>query len=66
MSKGQTSFAEKARKAAQRKSDMRHVRVVKSVENPATGAIRFSDRMVAVPSDVDIDEFLKETEAQES
>lgn len=63
MAKGQTSFAEKAKKAADRKSDMRHVRVVKSVQNPETGSIRFSDRMVAVPSDVDLDEYLKESES---
>jgi hypothetical protein len=66
MAKGRTSFAEKAKKAGKRKTEMRHVRVVKGVKTPETGTIRFSDRMVAVPSDADLDEFLKESQSQES
>ncbi len=58
MAKGQRSFADKARKQAERKEGKQHVRVIKSVKDPDTGAVRFSDRVVAVPADANMDEHL--------
>ncbi len=58
MAKGQRSFADKASRHAERKAEKRNVRVVKSVKDPDTGVVRFSDRMVAVPSDANIDGYL--------
>ena len=58
MAKGQRSFADKARKHAERKVGTQHVRVIKSVRDPDTGAVRFSDRIVSVPPDANIDERL--------
>ncbi|UCD39137.1 MAG: hypothetical protein JSW54_06560 [Fidelibacterota bacterium] len=65
MAKGQTSFAEKAKKAAERKADTRPVRIIKSTKATDTGAVRFSDRMVAVPSDANLDEYLKKMVEEE-
>lgn len=58
MAKRSKSFADKARRHAERKAEMRHVRVVKSMKDPDTGAVRFSDRMVSVPSDANMEEYL--------
>ena len=58
MAKRSKSFAEKASRHAERKAEKRNVRVVKSVKDPDTGAVRFFDRMVAVPGDANIDEYL--------
>jgi len=65
MVKGQTSFAEKAKKAAERKTDVRHIRIIKSTRAADTGAVRFADRMVAVPSDANLDEYLKKMVEEE-
>ncbi|MFB0515158.1 MAG: DUF4295 family protein [Candidatus Neomarinimicrobiota bacterium] len=67
MAKGKRSFADKARKYAERsKAERRYVRVVKSVKDSDTGAVRFSERMVAVPSDVNIDEYLRQVVEEEN
>ena len=58
MAKGKRSFADKVRKHAERKTERQHVRVIRSVRDPDTGAVRFSDCVVAVPSDVNMDEYL--------
>jgi|GEM_PF-5913336 len=58
MAKGQRSFADKARKHAERKEKTQHVRVIKSVRDPDTGAVRFLDHVVAVPGDANMDEHL--------
>jgi len=65
MAKGDKSFAAKARKQARSKAETRHVRVISSAKDPGTGAVRFSDRMVAVPADADLDEYLKKVVAGE-
>ena len=65
MAKGQTSFSDKAKKAAERKIEKRHVRVIKSVKDADTGAIRFSDRMVPIPSDEDMDAYLSKVVSEE-
>ncbi len=64
MAKGQKSFAEKARKQAERKEGMQHVRVIKSVKDPDTGAVRFLDRVVAVPGGANMDEHLSKVVAE--
>ncbi len=64
MAKEQKSFAEKARKHAERKEGIQHVRVIKSVEDPDTGAVRFSDRVVAVPGGSNMDEHLNKVLAE--
>jgi len=58
MAKGQRSFADKARKQAERKEKTQHVRVIKSVKDPDTGAVRFLDHVVAVPGGANMDEHL--------
>ena len=58
MAKGQRSFADKARKHAERKEKTQHVRVIKSVRDPDTGAVRFLDRVVSVPGGTNMDEHL--------
>lgn len=58
MAKGRRTFADKARKHAERKAERQHVRVIKSVTDPNTNAVRFSDRVVAVPADANLDEYL--------
>ncbi len=58
MAKVQKSFAEKARKHSERKEGIQHVRVIKSIKDPDTGAVRFSDRVVAVPGGANMDEHL--------
>ena len=60
MAKGQTSFAEKARKASEHKADAKQVLVIQSVKNPKKDTVKFSNRMVAVPADTDMDNYLKE------
>lgn len=60
MVKGQTSFADKARKAAEKKAEAKPVLVIKSMKDPQTGSIKFTKRTVAVPLDTDMDAFLKE------
>lgn len=61
MVKGQTSFADKARKAAEKKAEAKPVLVIQSIKNPHTGSIKFSNRMVSIPVDADMDTYLKET-----
>ncbi len=61
MAKGKTSFAEKALEQRERKAATRHVRVIRSVKDPDTGSVRFSDRMVAVPADANLDEYFRKT-----
>ncbi len=64
MAKEQKTFAEKARKHAERKEGMQHVRVIKSVKDPDTGAVRFSDRVVAVPGGVNMEEHMSKVLAE--
>lgn len=66
MAKGKRSFADKVRKHAERKAERQHVRVIRSVRDPDTGAVRFSDRVVAVPSDANMDEYLSKVVNEES
>jgi len=66
MAKGKRSFADKVRKHAERKAERQHVRVIRSVRDPGTGAVRFSDRVVAVPSDANMDEYLSKVVNEES
>ena len=65
MVKGRRSFADKVRKHAEHKAESQHVRVIKSVRDPDTGAVRFSDRIVAVPSDAKMDEYLSKVVKEE-
>lgn len=60
MAKGGRTFADKARKHAERKAEDQHVRVIKSVKDPDTGAVRFSDLVVTVPHDANLDKYLSE------
>jgi hypothetical protein len=60
MAKGQTSFADKARKAAEKKAEAKPVLVIQSIKDPRTGATKFSNRMVSVPLDSDMDNYIKE------
>lgn len=60
MSKAETSFAEKAKKAAEREKGAKSVQVILSSKDAKTGAVKFSDRVVTVPHDSDMDSFLKE------
>lgn len=58
--KGQKSFADKARKAAEKKAEAKPVLVIKSIKDPKTGSTKFTNRIVAVPLDADMDTYLKE------
>ena len=58
MAKGRRTFVDKVRKHAERKAERQHVRVIKSLRDPNTNAVRFTDRVVAVPSDANLDEYL--------
>ncbi len=64
MAKAAKSFASKAH-GLDDKSGMKHVRVIQSVKNPATGGVKFLDRVIAVPEEGDlknhVGKFLKET-----
>ncbi len=60
MAKGGRTFADKARKHAERKAEDQHVRVIRSIKNPNTGAVKFSDLVVTVPHDADQDKYLSE------
>ena len=60
MSKAETSFADKAKKAAEREKGAKSVLVIQSSKDARTGAIKFSDRVVSVPHDSDMDSYLKE------
>ena len=64
MSKGDRSFAAKVRKQS-RTVDKRHVMVIKSRKDPKTGVVRFSDRVVAVPTEDNMDEVLKQAVEEE-
>lgn len=66
MAKGKRSFADKVRKHAERKVERQHVRVIRSVRDPDTGAVRFSERVVAVPSGANMDEYLSKVVNQET
>jgi hypothetical protein len=60
MAKGQTSFADKARKAAEKKAEAKPVLVIQSIKDPRTGATKFANRIVSVPLDSNMDNYLKE------
>jgi hypothetical protein len=64
MSKGDRSFAAKVRKQS-RTIDKRHVMVIKSIKDPKTGAVRFADRVVAVPTEANMDDVLKQAVEEE-
>ena len=57
MAKALKSFAEKLKGSG---SDKKQVRVIKSVRDPETGAVRFEDRMVGVPTDADVAQYIAE------
>ena len=59
MAKAQKSFADKARQAEEKKSARKFVKVIRSSKDSSHGAVRFIDRMVAVPGDADLDEYLR-------
>ena len=58
MAKAPKSFADKAKQADSKKAAKRHVRIIRSFKDPAKGAVRFLDGMVAVPGDADLDAHL--------
>ncbi|MFC1481513.1 hypothetical protein ACFL6E_04615 [Candidatus Neomarinimicrobiota bacterium] len=63
MAKATKTFASKVH-GLDEKVGMKHVRVIQSVKNPATGGVKFMDRVIAVPEEGDIKDhvgkFLKE------
>ncbi len=50
MAKTIKSFANKVH-GTEVKSSLKHVRVIQSVKNPATGGVKFMDRIIAIPED---------------
>ena len=58
MVKGSRSFADKLKGKSIAK-DTKHVRIIRSVKNPANGAIRFLDKIVKVPLEGELDEHLR-------
>jgi hypothetical protein len=60
MSKAEVSFAEKAKKAAEREKGAKSVLVIQSTKDARTGSVKFSDRVVTIPADSDMDSYLKE------
>ena len=59
MVKAPRSFADKLKGKSAAK-DSKHVRVIRSVKDPASGAIRFLDKIVKVPMEGNLDEHLRE------
>ncbi len=57
MAKAQKSFADKLKGSG---SEKKQVRVIRSVRDPETGAVRFEDRMVGVPVDADVATYIAE------
>ncbi len=64
MPKPQKSFADKARKAAEKKAGNRYVRVIRSTRDPETDVVRFLDRMEMVPGDANLDDHLRKVVEQ--
>ena len=59
MAKAQKSFADKSTKSDAAKKGQ-NVRVIRTVRDTNTGAVRFLDRMVNVPEDANNDQYLKD------
>ena len=59
MAKGTKSFSDKMNKGKKIGPETKQIRVIRGVKDPDNGAIRFVDRMAAVPAEGNLDEDLK-------
>ena len=66
MGKTQKSFADKANKTSRTQAKTRQVRVIRSIKDPESGAVKFFDRMERVADGGQLDKNLSELVQAES
>ena len=66
MGKTHKSFADKAKKTVAKQAETRQVRVIRSMKDPESGAVKFFDRMERVADRGQLDKNLSELVQAES